>query len=153
MLYKFPGCHTIIAFVLSVILALSVAQPTRAKTSSVKQIRADIYCSISAGQPYKAGQSITAYGSVDCNEPVKQVKVTLQVQKSATLTPGGEWATLWKKDEVFDKGPYSSNTLLACSLPKQTLYRTYVTAEYQTASGWHAIPAHDESYALIACGE
>lgn len=154
MIRTFQRCRIAIALVLSMILALSVTPQTQSKTVHMKLLQLpQLDCSIDASPPSQdtSSQSIEASGGIDCGN-VEQILVTVQLQQFTN----GQWINLAENSYIGSdafSNRVGTSVKAACSIKEKMRYRTSVTGQYKTGSGWHNLgfPSHKESDALIAC--
>lgn len=145
MAQAFHPYRIVLALVLSVVLALSVAQLTQAKTFPVGS---QVTCTITANKPYVTkgeDRYIKASGHADCVDGfILRTGMVVELQQ---YTASGEWVTLAKAQRNAKTAEASAR----CETFEQTYYRTYITVDYETNTGWHKVSEHDEAESLIAC--
>jgi hypothetical protein len=145
MVQAFHLYRIVLALVLSVVLVLSVAQLTQAKTFPVDS---QVTCTITANKPYVAkGEEryIKASGHADCVAGfILRTGMVVELQQ---YTASGQWVTLGMTQHDAKTAEASAR----CETFAETYYRTYITVDYETNTGWHKVSEHDEAESLIAC--
>lgn len=145
MTQAFRPYRLVLALVLSVVLVLSVTQLTQAKTFPVNS---QVTCTITANKPYVTkGEEryIKASGHANCVDGfILRTGMIVELQQ---YTASGQWVTLGMTQQDAKTAEASAR----CETYEQTYYRTYITVDYETNTGWHRVSEHDEAVSLIAC--